>query len=122
MAVSNEINYSYILKSEEINLDTNQNRELSTTEELTNTVNYDNFNKFISQIEIKLLRSIELYDIVQDDDSNEMNKEMQRNHIQELLSSANFLQTMLNWLILYLSRSLQPLNLEIMRLIPSVMS
>lgn len=120
MAFASEIDYSRVIQ------DAPFNRELSdrlagSDEVICNFKYDDNFNKFIGQIEIKLLRAIELHDTCNDETASaELKKEMQRAHIDELLASANFLQTLLNFLILYMSRSLQPLNLEIIRLIPSV--
>jgi hypothetical protein len=114
LAVTNEIDYTCLINDRDLpNLLACKNGNKNAYD--------DNFNKFIDQIESKLIKAIELYEIVNSDNcTSELRKEMQRNYIDELLSAVNFLQTLLNWLILYLSRSLQPLNLEIMRLIPSV--
>jgi len=126
MAITSDIDYTRIVNPDksatngERSSKSNLDKPTNDNSFITNYKYDDNFNKFISQIEIKLLRAIELYDLIHDDNNSEIKKEMQRNHIDELLSCANFLQTLLNFLILYLSRSLQPLNLEIMRLIPSV--
>lgn len=80
-----------------------------------------NLNRLVSLVEERVKHSIELYTSVNSDKNSDSNrKELQRNKIDELLSSANFFQTFLNWLILYSTRSLQPLNLQIVRLIPLV--
>lgn len=128
MAITSDIDYTCILNRKNIG---EKSSSRSSLDRLSNDnysigpYNYkydDNFNKFISQIEMRLLKSIDLHDLINDDSNMEVKKELQRNNIDELLAGANFLQTLLNFLILYLSRSLQPLNLEIMRLIPSVNS
>ena len=81
----------------------------------------NNLNRFIDLIEIKLNESIELHDLINENSADEkMKKELQRANIENLLSSANFFQTLLNWLILFTTRSLQPLNLQILRIIPLV--
>ena len=125
MAFGSEIDYTKIVSRNRTNLnnldDLPPNNKTDPNDLVCNFKYDDTFNKFISQIEMKLLRAIELHDTVNDENASaETKKEMQRNNIDELLSSANFLQTLLNFLILFLTRSLQPLNLEIMRLIPSV--
>lgn len=126
MAFGSEIDYTKIVSRNRTNLnnldDFPPNTKTTDPNDLVCNFKYDDtFNKFIGQIEMKLLRAIELHDTVNDENASaETKKEMQRNNIDELLSSANFLQTLLNFLILFLTRSLQPLNLEIMRLIPSV--
>lgn len=127
MAFGSEIDYTKIVSRNRTNLNklydspSNINNTTDSNDLVCNFKYDDTFNKFISQIEMKLLRAIELHDTVNDENASaETKKEMQRNNIDELLSSANFLQTLLNFLILFLTRSLQPLNLEIMRLIPSV--
>lgn len=129
MAITSDIDYTCILNRKNIGGEKSSSRSsldrLSNDNYSISPYNYkydDNFNKFISQIEMRLLKSIDLHDLINDDSNMEVKKELQRNNIDELLAGANFLQTLLNFLILYLSRSLQPLNLEIMRLIPSVNS
>lgn len=77
----------------------------------------NNLSKFIDLCEAKLMESIELFDLIE---SSEDKNAVKRNKIEEIIGSANFLQTFLNWLILYISRSTQPLNLEILRLITFV--
>lgn len=127
VAVTNEIDFNCCLL---LNREANKFKPNSFVDLAENNKNYnnnlkhfddDNLNKFITQIEIKLLKCLEVYELVHGDNcSAELKKERQRNNIDELLSSANFLNSLLNWLIVYLSRSLQPLNLEIIRLIPAV--
>lgn len=122
MAFASEVDYSRVIQDAPFNRELSDRLIIGSDEEAICNFKYDdNFNKFIGQIEMKLLRAIELHDTCNDETASvELKKEMQRAHIDELLASANFLQTLLNFLILYLSRSLQPLNLEIIRLIPSV--
>ena len=76
-----------------------------------------NLAMFIDLVEKRLKESIELYNAVHG--GNDKNrKELQRSKIDDLLASANFFQTLLNWLIEFATRSLQPLNMQTLRLIP----
>jgi hypothetical protein len=111
----NDIDYSKIVKAER-----SSSRSRSSFN-LNNAIP-NNLDHFIDMVEKKLNESIELYDSIHSDKSSndKSRKELQRSKIDELISSANFFQTLLNWLIMFTTRSLQPLNLQILRLIPLV--
>ena len=79
----------------------------------------DNLNQLITKLEIKLSAAIELHEKITDDNL-ENKKEIQRDNVDVMIYSMNLVQSTLNWLVAYISRSLQPLNFEIMRLIPLV--
>ncbi len=84
--------------------------------------NEENLKRFIDLVESKLIESIELYECLNKTDPDCATKKMQHSKIEQLLASATFFQTLLNWIILYTMRSLQPLNSQILRIIPLVSS
>jgi hypothetical protein len=78
----------------------------------------DNLRHLIDFLESRVQKAIDLNELINNDP--EARKKIQRENIDTMISSLNLIQSTINWFIAYISRSLQPLNLEIMRLIPLV--
>ena len=76
--------------------------------------------KFIDNVESKLEEAIELFEIIGDKNSEERMKEIQRQRINEFISNLNYVQTLVNWLFSFTSRSIQPFNKQILRIIEMV--
>lgn len=78
-----------------------------------------NIDKFVNYVQVKLDEAIALFDVI-GDKNNDKTKELQRTKINEFISSLNLLQTTLNTLYSFLSRSNQPFNFQFLRLIGQV--
>ena len=77
-------------------------------------------NKFINYLELKLNQSIELFDSINVDEEN-LDKESSLNYkTPQHQSAINFLQTIFAWFGHYIYKSYQPVNLEVLRLIPQL--
>lgn len=80
-----------------------------------------NIAKFVEQVLIKLNDIIKLYNQINDESlSKETRKDIQRFKIDQLISNTNFVQTLLNWYILYITKGLEPLNLETINILSKV--
>ena len=78
--------------------------------------------KFVVFCQLKLEETIELFEIIGDKSQDEKLKEIQRLRINEFISSLSFSQTLINWHLSYMSRSLQALNPQILYLLPKVLN
>ena len=82
----------------------------------------ENLNKFINFLEAKLVQAIELFDFVSEDniDSASNEKETKNYNTSQHLEAVNFLQTTFSLFGFYLLKSYQPINPEVIRIIPQV--
>ncbi|CAF0770306.1 unnamed protein product [Brachionus calyciflorus] len=83
-----------------------------------------NMKKFIDYLELQLNKSIELFDSVSEtqDDSQVKETKITDYKSPQHQSSINFLQTIFSWFSYYIYKSYQPINKEIIRLIPQLCS
>ncbi|CAF0997060.1 unnamed protein product [Brachionus calyciflorus] len=110
LSTSNEVTYGKNFK------DASYKNNLLTKNYKSRT---KNLSTFIDIVETKLNKCVELYEHIHDESlSAEYRKELQRSKIDELISNSNFVQTILNWFILYLTKCLEPFSLETLRLFP----
>ncbi len=109
LTVSNDMDYSFKLPYNPNELEINSLYKYKM----------DNLNQLVTKLEMKLSAAIELHDKM-NDESLENKKEIQRDNIDVMIYSMNLVQSTLNWIVAYISRSLQPLNFVILRLIPLV--
>lgn len=113
LATSCNIDHSIKLK----NLDYLSWKPTGTNAELTGK---SSLKKFIDNVGLKLQESIELFEIIGDKNSEERMKEIQRQRINEFISNLNYVQTLVNWLFSFASRSIQPFNKQILKIIEKV--
>ena len=87
-----------------------------------NTEDFKNLNQFVSFVEEKLNSAIELFEKVSEDtiDAAATDVSAKAYSTDEHLSAINLLQSVFSWLGYYMVKSYQPINLEIIRLIPQV--
>jgi hypothetical protein len=88
----------------------------------TKLEDFKNLNKFVNTLVEKLEKSIELFDKVSEEtiDSNEVLTTSATYTSEEHLSAINFLQSVFSWLGYYMMKSFQPINSDILRLVPQV--
>jgi hypothetical protein len=79
------------------------------------------FNDFLKFLDLKISEAISLFDIIGDKNNDEKLKEIQRQRINEFISSLNFIQTMLNWFYSSMSKSVQPLDSKILMIFQKVL-
>jgi hypothetical protein len=83
-----------------------------------------NLSKFVDFIEIKLRQSIELFDFVNeeniDDDTTKINVELDTTKTQQHMLAVVFLQSVFSFFGYYMMKCYQPMNYELLRLIPLV--
>lgn len=109
MAISSELTYNKKFLLDSSYNCSNPNQEVN------------NLFKIISLIESKLNQSIDLHDLIHDEKvSAESKKELKRTKLDELLTSGNFFQSLINWFILFITKSLEPFNQTIIKLLPMV--
>ncbi len=84
----------------------------------------ESLNKFINFLEAKLNQAIELFDFVSeeniDSSSGSNEKETKNYNTSQHLDAVNFLQTTFSLFGFYLLKSYQPINPEVIRIIPQV--
>lgn len=84
----------------------------------------ESLNKFINFLEAKLNQAIELFDFVSeeniDSSSGSSEKETKNYNTSQHLDAVNFLQTTFSLFGFYLLKSYQPINPEVIRIIPQV--
>jgi len=84
----------------------------------------ESLHKFINFLETKLNQAIELFDFVSEDNidsaSNSNEKETKNYNTSQHLDAVNFLQTTFSLFGFYLLKSYQPINPEVIRIIPQV--
>ena len=88
-----------------------------------NTEDFKNLNQFVSFVEEKLNSAIELFEKVSEDTIDAAATDASATKAystDEHLSAINLLQSVFSWLGYYMVKSYQPINLEIIRLIPHV--
>lgn len=81
-----------------------------------------NMNKFINYLEVKLNQAIELFDLVTIEQTEENGEKEEKSDYKTVQhqSSINFLQTLFSWFGYYIYKSYQPINIEVIRIIPQV--
>ena len=80
-----------------------------------------NLEKFIDFVEVKLNKSIELFDKVNDETMDQGDgKESSDYKSPEHIEAINFLQSIFIWFSYYMLKSFQPVNNQIIRIIPQV--
>jgi hypothetical protein len=79
-----------------------------------------NLRKFVDFVQDKLTKAIELFDVVNEEtiDGNVQDKTTYNS--EEHLSAINFLQSLFTWIGYYVMKSYQPINKELIRLIPQL--
>ncbi|RMZ98656.1 proteasome activator complex subunit 4-like [Brachionus plicatilis] len=83
-----------------------------------NSSSFKNIPKFVETVVQKLNDCIQLYDQIHDQTlSNDARKDIQRLKINQIISNTNFIQTLLNWYILLITKGLEPLNFETLRIL-----
>jgi hypothetical protein len=84
----------------------------------------ENLSKFVDFLEQKLKQSIELFDFVNeeniDDDTAKVNVELDTTKSQPHMSAVVFLQSVFSFFGYYMMKCYQPMNHELIRLIPLV--
>jgi hypothetical protein len=80
-------------------------------------------NEFIDFIEAKLIESTSLFSDLNEMNSKDALGQVQKQTLPDAHKSAlNFIQTMLNWLGVYLMGVMQPIQLDLFRLVPYLCS
>lgn len=84
---------------------------------------HENLQKIVTYLEAKLNKAIELFAIVNEDtiDGNPSETPITYN-TEEHLMAINILQSVFSWFGYYMMKSFQPINSEILRLVPQVIS
>ncbi len=84
----------------------------------------ENLSKFVDFVELKLRQSIELFDFVNeeniDDDTTKINVELDSTKTPQHMSAVVFLQSVFSFFGYYMMKCYQPMNRELLRLIPLV--
>ena len=107
----NHIDYSVCIASSIPRNDTTSNKS-------------DNLIKIVDLIDSKLNKYIELFDQVVDTDSNSNDAVSKQNNPsdKEHLEAINFLQSTFDWFPFYVMKSYQPINCDLLRIIPQICS
>ncbi len=111
MCSINHIDYSVSFTRSTLNKDTTSNKS-------------DNLIKIVDLIDSKLNKYIELFDKVVNTDSDTNGADSKENNPsdKEHLEAINFLQSTFDWFPFYVMKSYQPINCDLLRLIPQICS
>ena len=99
--------------------------ERSTNKQNIKPTKLESLNKFISFLESKLNQAIELFDFVSEENidstsANTNDKDSKNYNSSQHLAAVNFLQSTFSLFGFYLLKSYQPINPEVIRIIPQV--
>jgi hypothetical protein len=82
---------------------------------------HDNFRRFIDYLEAKLTRAIELFDEVSEETIDGAGESGRANYdSEEHLKSINIVQSLFAWTGYYMYKSYQPINEQLIRIMPQV--
>ena len=98
--------------------------ERSTNKQHIKATKLESLNKFVNFLEVKLNQAIELFDSVSEeniDTAASNSNEVKKNYSSsQHLAAVNFLQSTFSLFGFYLLKAYQPMNPELIRIIPQV--